>query len=330
MALSDDVRRLCGLSLSDRVLRERVLAAIRRRITFDGHVFALTDPVSGVVSSPHATLPMVPSEALARLIERRYDCPDPLEWSAWLGREFGVNDVALVPLHDRYGVWGFLELWRTQTSFTAGELSDLASLSQMLVGALRTSVASFFDPEALSGAARGEQERSVEPGVILLDGDLLVRAQTDSAAEALLHLLPPDHDVPPVPAVAFNVGAALLAAERRTGQELRGVPPAKAWARIHLGRGCLMTARADRIAAGIAVSISPCTTAERADLFARTHALSPREVEVLTLVLRGQGSRAIADSLTIAPTTAEDHLKALLAKTGSPSRQQLLIRALGS
>ena len=40
-------------------------------------------------------------------------------------------------------------------------------------------------------------------------------------------------------------------------------------------------------------------------------------------------SRAMANALVIAHTTTEDHLKALLAKTGSVTRHQLLARALG-
>ena len=50
---------------------------------------------------------------------------------------------------------------------------------------------------------------------------------------------------------------------------------------------------------------------------------------MLDLALQGLDSRAVARRLVIAPTTAEDHFKSLLAKTGAPSRQVLLVRALG-
>jgi len=58
--------------------------------------------------------------------------------------------------------------------------------------------------------------------------------------------------------------------------------------------------------------------------------LSPRETEVLDLAVRGLGSKEIAELLVIARTTAEDHLKAVLAKSRTPSRQVLLARALGA
>lgn len=309
MDVVERVARLCEHPGTDRALRAHVLTEIGRRIRFDAHVFAMTDPVTGVVSSPHAVVPMVPADRLPELIGRRYACPDLEQWSGWLAREVGIAGVARLVLRDRWGSWGFLELWRSSSGFTEEERALLADLSPLLASGLRAAVAACF------GSAPPGGDR-VAPGVILLDSALRVRSETDAAATALLRLLPPDDEVPPVPAVAYNVGAALLA----------GVDP---WSRVHLGEGRLMTARADRIADGIAVSISPCSADERVDLFARAHGLSPRETEVLTLVLHGQGSRAVADSLTIAPTTAEDHLRALLAKTRSRSRQQLIIRAIG-
>lgn len=47
--------RICAQDCSDRVLRERLLMLLAERLPFDAHVFALTDPVTGVGSSPHAT-----------------------------------------------------------------------------------------------------------------------------------------------------------------------------------------------------------------------------------------------------------------------------------
>ena len=309
MDLVDRVRRLCELPEPDRTLRSRVLVEVGRRVPYDAHVFAMTDPETGVVSSPHATVPMVPPDRLPAVIARRYATPDLEAWSGWLARELGIAGVARVELRDRWGGWGFLELWRTRADFGADERAVLAALAPPLTAGLRAAVARFFVAEPGASTA-------IEPGVVLLDRDLRVRSGTDAAAAALLRLLPPEEEVPPVPAAAYNAGAALLA----------GVEP---WARVHLGGGRLMTARADRIEEGIAVSISPCSPDQRADLFGRAHALSPRETEVLGLVLQGLDTRTVAGSLTIAPTTAEDHLRALLAKTGSRSRQHLIVRAIG-
>ena len=284
-------------------------------VPFDAHVFALTDLVTHVASSPHATVPMLAWDQLPGLIRRRYLTPDPVDWVAWLGR-LGVEDLATVNFVDRYGSWGFLELWRTSRPYDARERSLLQGLAPAITTGLRTAAArTFVCPAAdLPG---------IEPGVVVLGNDLSVRAQTDAAAEALLRLLPPDEPMAPIPAAAYNAGAALIAAEA-------GVWHGEPSARVNLGGNRWVTVRAARLDDDIAVSIAPATTVERTDLFARVHALSPRETEVLGLALQGLDSRQIAESLVIARTTAEDHLKAVLAKTRATGRQMLAARALGT
>jgi DNA-binding CsgD family transcriptional regulator len=306
--------RICDAGLPDRVLRERLLAAIGAAVPYDAHVFVLTDPVTRVISSPHATVPQAAMEQLPVLVRRRYATADPVAWQGFLAT-FGVSDLLTVRFEDRYGAWGWLELWRTGGApYSGSERAALAALTPVVTRGLRSAAArTFVDPD--DGAA-------LQPGVVLLGPDLQVRSQTDAAAAALLRLLPPEEPVPPVPAAAYNVGAALLARDE-DGQ------PWEPSSRVHLGGNRWVSLRAARLGEDVAVSIGPATGAERTDLLARVHGLSPRETEVLGLAVHGLDSRAIAKRLVIAPTTAEDHLRSLLAKTGSPSRQVLVSRALG-
>jgi DNA-binding CsgD family transcriptional regulator len=322
------IERTCSQDLSDRQLRERLVALVAERLPFDGHVFALTDPVTGVGSSPHATVPMLPWDELPDLLRHRYlslsdgaadgaadGAGDRAEWQAWLAH-LGVTDTIFVSFDDRYGRWGFLELWRTSGSYGARDLALLERLAPAITPAIRAAAARTFRAE--SGVLA-----QLEPGVVVLDPDLRVRGQTDAAAAALLQLLPPDEPMPPIPAAAYNVAAALVAVEA-------GRWSFEPSARVHLGGNRWVTVRAARLGSDIAVAIAPSTADERTDLFARVHGLSPRETEVLGLAVHGLDSRQIADLLVIARTTAEDHLKALLAKTGAPSRQVLVARALGA
>ncbi len=292
---------------------------VAERVAFDGHVFALTDPVSGVASSPHATVPMLPWERLPAVIGQRYLAGSDEEWRGLLA-PYGVTDTALVRFTDRHGGWGWLELWRTGGAFTEADRSLLERLAPTVTTGLRAAAARTFVADA--GALAG-----LGPGVVVLGPDLGVRAQTDAAASALLRLLPPDEPMPPIPAAAYNAGAALLAVEA-------GRWPGEPAARVHLGGNRWVTVRAarlgDTVAGDIAVSIAPSTAGGRTDLFARVHGLSPRETEVLGLAVHGLDSRQVADLLVIARTTAEDHLKALLAKSRSPTRQVLVARALGA
>jgi DNA-binding CsgD family transcriptional regulator len=54
--------------------------------------------------------------------------------------------------------------------------------------------------------------------------------------------------------------------------------------------------------------------------------LSPREVEVLALIIDGASNREIADALCIVESTVQDHVRSLCAKTGSRGRGALLAR----
>ena len=57
--------------------------------------------------------------------------------------------------------------------------------------------------------------------------------------------------------------------------------------------------------------------------------MSSRELEVLTLVLKGFGTPQIAIALDIAESTAHDHIKRMMLKTRARNRVELAAKALG-
>ena len=59
------------------------------------------------------------------------------------------------------------------------------------------------------------------------------------------------------------------------------------------------------------------------------YALSPRECDVVMLVLYGYSNRRIADQLILTEYTIEDHLKRVFAKIGVKSRTALAAKILG-
>lgn len=343
------VERLCAGTLDAKALREQVLAEIRRELPFDAHVWLLTDPVSRVGTSPLADVPGLSWPRLPDLARRRYltrvnrwtDLVDDgvtvatlheatggdLSTSA-LWREaqgpLGVTDVASVVFADRFGCWAWLELWRFAPGepFTAAGQAYLAALAAPVTAGVRQAQARTFAADTAKADVDG-------PAVLVLDPDLRVRVQTQAAAEALHRLNPPDEPIPAIPAAAYNVAAALVAQEH-------GVPVGPAWSRIHWGRGRWLTLRASRISptgAGegdIAVSIAASTPAERLEVFALAHALSRREREVLTELTTGADTRALARRLVVSEHTVNDHVKSVLAKTGTTTRQALLSRIAGT
>jgi DNA-binding CsgD family transcriptional regulator len=341
MRSTEDVLRrvesACRAGLSAKALREQVLAILRPHLPFDGHVFTLTDPQTQVATAPHADVPMLPWERLPELIRWRYltvvnrwdqlvgkpasslltATSSPAESLMWrhVHSELGVADSAMVTFADRYGVWGSLELIRTSGRFDAAELDLLTDLAPEVAAGLRATVARTFLESAEDLVGGG-------PAVIVLAPDLVVRSQTEDAAAALFRLLPPDEPMTPIPAAAYNIGGALLAHEQ-------GVPVGDPWSRVHLGGNRWVTVRASRLGEDIAVSIEAATPLERMDLFARACGLSARETEILGLLVVGLDSKEIAGQLFLSDHTVNDHVKAILAKTGARTRQVLLARVIG-
>lgn len=144
--------------------------------------------------------------------------------------------------------------------------------------------------------------------------------------------MPPEGDRAPIPAGAYNVAAQLLAQEA-------GVDHRPASARVHLDRGLWLTLRAARLGGDptqpaaerdIAVTIETTTPADRGDLFARAHALTARETELVGRIVEGGDTRAIACELHLSEHTVQDHLKSIFAKTGVRSRQALLSQVAGT
>jgi DNA-binding CsgD family transcriptional regulator len=344
----DRVERLTGDCLTAKGYREQVLAQLLTVLPYDAHVWMLTDPVTRVGTSPHADLPGLPWPDLPRLARLRYlttvnrwdrllaegrqaatllDATDGRPESSLLWREclagLGVRDVASVVCADRFGCWAWLELWRTAGSSYAGaDAAFLAELAPVLATGLRQLQARTFVDDAAALDLSG-------PAVVVLGPDLAVRSRTEWAEEALFRLNPPDDPIPTVPAAAYNVAAALVALEQ-------GVPVGEPRSRVHLGQGRWVTLRADRMtsaderAADVVATIEVSTPHERREVFALAHGLTPREREVLAEVARGQDSHTIAEHLSLSEHTVHDHVKSVLAKTGTSTRQTLLSRITGA
>lgn len=238
----------------------------------------------------------------------------------------GVHDAASVVFADRFGYWAFLELWRSQTvgHFRPEEAAFLADLAEPLTLALRRCQAGAF-------IARSARELPrVGPVVLVLSPELEVLSQTAEAAEYLRVLIPPAPGREPIPAVAYNVAAQLLAVEAGVDEN---VPSA----RVHVADGVWVTARAARLGGpgplrghDIAVTLEESSGAERIDVFGRTFGLTIRERELIDHLAQGRDTREIAQRMFVSENTVQDHLKSIFAKTAARSRRALLARALGS
>ncbi len=352
------VTRACDRNLPVKPLRRAVVEAITAAVAVDAHVWLLTDPVTGIGTSPMATIPGLPWPRLPELIRARYlttvnrwttmgasavraeslhratdgDLTRSGFWCA-IPPELRVTDVVTLVFTDRFGLWSWLDLWRMYPSpiFADDEIARLATITPTVTTALRErQAAAFADDDAPAPSTSG-------PAVLILDSDLQIRAETVEAAQRLVALNPPDPgatvpaDGPPaIPAAAYNVASALIALEQGVGN----APPRS---RVHVDGAGWLTLEAARMSGtgrpstddDIAVTIERAALAERREIFACAVGLTPREGEVLGLLLRGKDNQAIADELWLSAHTVNDHVKSLLAKSGCPSRGALTARVSG-
>jgi DNA-binding CsgD family transcriptional regulator len=340
------ITRICQGDADARALRLEVLAVIRRAVGFDAYAWLLTDPETSVGSSPLADVPCLP--VLPQLIRLKYlttlnrwtglpcgavslsgaaggDLSRSLMWRELL-RSYQVSDIASSAYRDRFGCWGFLDLWRIQAPpFCDADIEFLSGIAGRVTAALRRSQARAFAPSA------GADRLPAGPVVLLLSPDLQVRAQTPQTQRYLRLLVPPDaEDQAPVPAGAYNVAAQLLATEA-------GADASPPLARVHLASGRWLTLRAARLGAAqpvserdIAVSIEPAAPHDRVAVFARACGLSPRETQLLHHLVTGADTRDLARHLFVSENTVQDHLKSIFTKTATRTRRTLLARALGT
>jgi len=337
------VEHIAATGVDDRELRARVLDVIKGFIPFDAYAFLLTDPTTSVGCSPVAEVPDLdtlpdlirlkyltsvnrwtglPASGCASLRQATGGRPErSLLWRERLAG-LGIVDVVSVVFTDRFGWWGFLDLWRRERRFTDDEVVALADVRPTITSRLRGVQAAGFTAAEAPPGHRG-------PGALVLSPALTIRAQTAQTEDWLAALVPPQTGRSPVPASAYNVAAQLLATEA-------GVDAHPAQARVHLGGGMWLTLRADRLGGpepveqrDIVVTMEASSPTERRDIFSRSHGLTGREAEVLRHLADGYDTRTVARLMSISEFTVQDHLKSVFTKTLTSSRRELLATALG-
>lgn len=332
------------VSKSRSTLRLRLLDEIREAIGFDAYAWLLTDPQTSVGSAPLADVPCLPelprlkyltdinrwttlrSPPVALLREvTAGDLSRSLLWRDLLAG-YGIADVASLVFRDRFGCWGFLDLWRSGSParFSQAEAAWLEDIAGPVTAALRRSQAHAFVVRASREPPR------LGPVVLLLSPDLDVLRQTPQTQEYLRILVPPEAGRPPIPAGAYNVAAQLQAVEA-------DIDPNPPWARVPLPDGLWLTLRAARIGDAksgqerdIAVTIEQTSPPERVALFARAFALSARESELVGHLVTGADTRELARQMFLSEHTVQDHLKSIFAKTSTHYRRALLSLVLGA
>ena len=299
------------------------------------------DPASLLVTSHYQTeLPELPSEWLAHEYfeddfhkisdvarsERGYSTlheatgGDPSRspgWNRYI-QPLGGDQELLVALRTRNGdIWGMLGLYREpdRPQFDSDELGFLREVSPYLAEGARRGllVGETADPDVPDA-----------PGLIVLREDWSVDSLTPYVERWLDEL--PDGDwegqgkLPP--SVLAVAGRAL-----RTAQNV-DEPGEIAFARVLSRAGRWMVLHGAALVADgarrVAIIIEPAHPARISSLLMSAYGLTGREQDVTRLVLQGNSTAEIAERLSVAAQTVQQHLKSVFEKTGVRSRRELV------
>jgi len=159
-------------------------------------------------------------------------------------------------------------------------------------------------------------------GVLLLDEALRPCGTTEAARAWFTAINPAGIPFPGgIPGVVWNTVGRLLAIER--GED--PARAARARTRTSSGRWALVeAARLDDGGSGFAVTVRVAGIEDVLGLVTRASGLTPRERELVALLLEGLDTRELCERLFISRHTVQDHLKSVFEKVGVRSRRELV------
>lgn len=314
---------------------DEAVPRLRATVGFDCWCLSLNDPGNALPAHGVAHTPPV-FRALGRFWHIEYQLPD-VNKHAWLARNHGHvgtlsattrGDLALSTRWDQLlgpgGLgdelrasmvagrvcWGALTFYRERREAPFSD--DDATFVSGLMPALAMAARGAWRAPSPPGAGPVTQ-----PGVIVVSAAGQIAAATP-VARTWVKRIGPDY--------LSRVHA--LAARLRAGHHAGASPTATLRARtrdgqwIELHAAPLPSPGRDDVAISMQAARPETTTA----ILMRAYALSRREREVTTLLLRGLSTAEIAATLNISGHTAHDHLKAIYAKTGTRGRGRLVAR----
>jgi DNA-binding CsgD family transcriptional regulator len=222
-------------------------------------------------------------------------------------------------------LWGGMDLMRERGD------PDFSGTEVALIKRVAPHIGAGLKAAALRSRATTEQDSPDVPGVLTLDRSGKILSHTPSAEHWLgdledLHPLWRDEMLPM--AVRMVSGALRHTLAPRSDNDLNLIPRVRVrgrsgrWLALY---GSLTEPSGDRPGETVIV-IGPAKPEEVAWLNIAAYGLSPREEEVVGLLVRGFTNRQISGALFISEHTVQRHLSNIFEKVGVRSRKTLLKR----
>jgi DNA-binding CsgD family transcriptional regulator len=343
-----EVKRLCLMGLDATTLRQRVTERMGMAVPFDAYAAFTMDPSNGLIT--HALQTIGDESGLRVYLERVFFEDDVLEFD-WMARnrfpagllsEATKGKLEQAPRYrelvgpEGYGyelrgafstdtqLWGGLALWREKgrPDFAAREIAFMRRVAPHIAAGLRAAT--------LQRELRDDKIGDDATGVLVLD-EQGTMVQHNAAAERRLDELGDLgagwREGEGLPAPIWTVlGALKMSLMPETDRDLNGSP----YLRVRARSGRWLTLQASRTepthmrSAGSVVVIAPSTPKEILRLSAIGYGLSPREQEVVDLIVRGASTKQISQALYISEYTVKDHLKNIFGKVGVRGRRALV------
>jgi DNA-binding CsgD family transcriptional regulator len=214
-------------------------------------------------------------------------------------------------------LWGGVAMFR-DVPYGETEVEFVSALSGLLARGLRVGLLAGLAAEPPATTATGR------PAVMVFDVDARLR-QASVGAEARLAELVRNADAPMPYAV---IGSLVAAAWRYAAGETDVLPASRLrllsgeWVVLHASP---LTAT-DGSTPGVVITVEEARPPEIVPLVVAAFEFTPRERDVIQLVLQGVDTREIAATLHLSPHTVQDHLKSIFSKSGVSSRRELIAR----
>lgn len=335
------IRSLCRAGLDSSALRYEALAELREVVPAEAWCWPTADPATLLVtgslgeglpeeSAPRffeieytlddfnkfAALATAPETAATLLAATENELERSPRWVEIFG-PLGYGDDLRAALKVDGACWGYLALHRERErgAFTEEEVDFVGKVSTDLAEALRTALV--LESVSAEDAPDG-------PGLLVLDDRLAVESATAAAERWLAEIGGTEHPrVGVLPNAVYALAARLRALDSNSSltPRLRVRSASGRWLVLHAS---LLASKNGSEA--VAIVIEPARPAEVAPLIAQAYELTERERELTQLVTQGLSTLEIAARLHIAPSTVQDHLKAIFDKVGVRSRRELVAR----